>query len=62
MADDSPEYINLERLDFVWSIPAANLPSQYEGGQKGGIIEMFGWPSTTPRRSASSWAAPGDLR
>ena len=44
MADGTTEYTDLEPLDFVWSIPAANLPSQYEGGQKGGIVEMFGWP------------------
>ena len=44
MDGGATEYINLEPLDFVWSVPKANLPSNYENGQKGGIIEMFGWP------------------
>ncbi|ELP93184.1 alpha-amylase, putative [Entamoeba invadens IP1] len=44
MDNGETEYINLEPLDFVWSIPAANLPSNYQKGQKGGIVEMFGWP------------------
>ncbi|ELP85774.1 alpha-amylase, putative [Entamoeba invadens IP1] len=44
MDNEETEYINLEPLDFVWSIPAANLPSNYQKGQKGGIVEMFGWP------------------
>ncbi|KAL7716459.1 Alpha-amylase [Entamoeba marina] len=44
MDDGTTEYIDLEPLDFVWSIPAANLASNYEGGQKGGIVELFGWP------------------
>ena len=44
MDNGETEYIDLEPLDFVWSIPAANLPSNYEKGQKGGIVELFGWP------------------
>ena len=44
MDGGATEYIDLEPLDFVWSIPAANLASNYEKGQKGGIVEMFGWP------------------
>ncbi|KAL7713102.1 alpha-amylase [Entamoeba marina] len=44
MDDGTTEYIDLEPLDFVWSVPAADLPSNYEKGQKGGIVELFGWP------------------
>ncbi|BFU21197.1 alpha-amylase family protein [Entamoeba histolytica] len=44
MDGDATEYIDLEPLDFVWSIPAANLAPNYNKGQKGGIVEMFGWP------------------
>jgi alpha-amylase len=36
--------ITLEPLNFVWQ--AANVPQgpEYKNGQKGAIIEMFGWP------------------
>ncbi len=36
--------LKLDSLDFVWNHPQINLPSNYENGQKGAIIEMFGWP------------------
>ena len=42
MADGSTEYTDIDPLDFVLSITAVNLPLQYEGGQKGGIVEVFG--------------------
>lgn len=34
----------LDDVDFVWNHPTVNQPSNYKGGQKGAIIEMFGWP------------------
>ncbi len=36
--------LKLDSLDFVWNHPQINLPSNYENGQKGAILEMFGWP------------------
>jgi alpha-amylase len=36
--------IRLEPVDFLWNLPAVNQPSNYKNGQKGGIVEMFGWP------------------
>ena len=40
--------LNLEPVDFVWNVPALNLnPSSapsYRNGQKGAIVELFGWP------------------
>ena len=36
--------LELENIYFIWDNPVINLPSQYENGQKGGIVELFGWP------------------
>ncbi|GMH78693.1 hypothetical protein TL16_g07904 [Triparma laevis f. inornata] len=39
--------INLEPLDFVWNAADIDLTypkGDYRGGQKGAIVEMFGWP------------------
>jgi alpha-amylase len=36
--------LKLDPLDFVWNHPTVNTPSNYENGQKGAIVEMFGWP------------------
>ena len=39
--------LELEPIDFVWNAPAvvpAAGDSPYKGGQKGAIIEFFGWP------------------
>jgi len=36
--------LELEEVDFIWNNPKINLPPNYENGQKGAIIEMFGWP------------------
>lgn len=34
----------LDELDFIWNHPAVNQPDNFKKGQKGAIIEMFGWP------------------
>ena len=44
MGDGTTEYIDLEPIDFVWTAPVVNTPPNYENGQKGAIVEMFGWP------------------
>ena len=36
--------LTLDELDFIWNHPTVNQPSSYKNGQKGAIIEMFGWP------------------
>jgi alpha-amylase len=36
--------IKLDPIDFLWNAPAVNQGAQYKNGQKGGIVEMFGWP------------------
>jgi alpha-amylase len=34
----------LEPVDFIWNNPVVKQGPEYENGQKGAIIEMFGWP------------------
>lgn len=34
----------LDPVEFIWNHPTINLPSNYKNGQKGAIIELFGWP------------------
>ena len=34
----------LEDEYFLWDNPTVNQGNQYEGGQKGAIVELFGWP------------------
>lgn len=36
--------LELEKVYFLWDNPAVNTPSNYENGQKGAIVEFFGWP------------------
>ena len=43
---DGQDFAKLELEDeyFLWDNVPVNQPSQYENGQKGAIVEMFGWP------------------
>ena len=36
--------LELEDEYFMWDNPTVNQGSQYENGQKGAIVELFGWP------------------
>ena len=36
--------LELEEEYFIWDNPTITQPSNYENGQKGGIVELFGWP------------------
>jgi alpha-amylase len=36
--------LELEEEYFMWDNPKINQTSHYENGQKGGIVELFGWP------------------
>ncbi len=42
-AGDTSKVVTLEEVDFVWNAPAVNQPDNYKNGQKGAIVEMFGW-------------------
>ena len=42
---DGAEFtITMESLNFIWQAPTVGQGSEYNGGQKGAIVEMFGWP------------------
>ena len=43
-SDDGEHSITIPEVDFVWQAPEINQSSAYDGGQKGGIVELFGWP------------------
>lgn len=34
----------LDPIGFVWQHQVPNLPGSYENGQRGGVVELFGWP------------------
>ena len=36
--------LELEEVFFLWNNPAVDQPPQMLSGQKGAIVEMFGWP------------------
>ena len=36
--------LELEDEYFMWDNPVVEQPGNYEGGQKGAIVELFGWP------------------
>lgn len=36
--------LDLEEVYFMWDAYPVNQPASYENGQKGAIVEMFGWP------------------
>ena len=36
--------LELEDEYFMWDNPEVNQSSEYENGQKGAIVELFGWP------------------
>ena len=36
--------LELEPVYLLWDNPTVNQPASYENGQKGAIVEFFGWP------------------
>lgn len=36
----------LDPLDFIWNHPQVQQSSVFKNGQKGAIVELFGWPYT----------------
>ena len=56
--------ITLEPVDFIWnvgSLPAPPAGSDYRGGQKGAIVEMFGWPDKDVEKECEFLAKAGYL-
>lgn len=45
ITEDNEDYtITMDPLNFVWQANPVTQDDKYEGGQKGAIVEMFGWP------------------
>ena len=44
VSDGNDNKITLEEVDFLWNAPKIDQADVYENGQKGGIVELFGWP------------------
>ena len=36
--------LELEKEYLIWDNPKIELPDEYENGQRGSIVELFGWP------------------
>ena len=36
--------LKLENIYFIWDNIEVNTPPEYENGQRGSIVELFGWP------------------
>jgi alpha-amylase len=50
----------LEAVDFVWNAPAiAPRAGDFRGGQKGAIVEFFGWPHKEVEKECPHLAAMG---
>ncbi|OHS98907.1 Alpha amylase, catalytic domain containing protein [Tritrichomonas foetus] len=56
------ESLELEDIDFVWnSEPLLERSGDYRNGQKGGIVEMFGWPDEDVAKECKHIAESGYL-
>lgn len=43
--DQGKQYeITVAPSNFVWQHPAVNQSDEYKNGQKGAVVELFGWP------------------
>lgn len=51
--------IDLESPNFIWQNPIVNQSSVYENGQKGGIVELFGWPHADVEAECASLGKMG---
>ena len=56
--------IDLEPVDLVWNAPpvvAAHTSGDYRGGQKGAIVELFGWPDADIEKECTFMSKAGYL-
>lgn len=59
VSDESDHSITLEEVDFLWNAPAIEQDAVYENGQKGAIVELFGWPYEDIEKECSHIAKAG---
>ena len=52
--DGTTDYtITLEPVSFIWQAGKIEQDAAYENGQKGAIVEMFGWPHNDVKEECS---------
>mmetsp|Transcript_22645 Transcript_22645/g.20125 ORF Transcript_22645/g.20125 Transcript_22645/m.20125 type:complete len:607 (+) Transcript_22645:62-1882(+) len=59
VSDGNEFEITLEEVDFVWNAPEVKQDASYENGQKGAIVELFGWPYEDIEQECSHIAKAG---
>lgn len=58
--NDGHDYtITLEPINFIWQAATVNQSSVYKNGQKGAIVEMFGWPHEDVKQECEYLAKAG---
>lgn len=57
--DGNEYFIAPEALNFIWQGAAINQSELYQGGQKGAIVEMFGWPHEDIKQECEYLAQQG---
>lgn len=59
---DNKEYkITLDPTNFVWQGAPVDQPDNYKKGQKGAIVELFGWPYADIKEECQFIAKAGYL-
>jgi len=53
--------LELQPLNFVWSAPVINSPAKFRNGQKGAIVEFFGWTHKDVEKECAFLADNGYL-
>ena len=57
---DRKEYkITLDPTNFIWTNAHIDQPDNYKNGQKGAIVELFGWPYNDVKEECSFLAKAG---
>ena len=51
--------LTLESINFVWQAEPINQSSVYNNGQKGAVVEMFGWPYEDIKKECTALAKMG---
>lgn len=51
--------ITVEKTNFIWQAPQVNQSDNYKGGQKGAIVELFGWPYDDVKQECAFLAKAG---
>lgn len=55
-------FLQLDPVDFRWNVPALKeRQGDYRGGQKGSIVEMFGWPHADIEKECEALGTMGYL-